>query len=293
MGVIMQGVSMADTLQVCVRGRSILECFFRGSSRLAFTAFLLATGMQEARALELMQDVDAAIVLAADMSASMDGANAQRQKIGHIRALQSGEVLDAILTGPKGCIAVTYVEWASVGSLRTVLPWTLVCNREQATRAALIIEKSAFAGFSRRIGGRGTSISFAIDVGRKLLDDFPAAATRKVIDISSNGTNNHGLPVARSRERALDNGYIINAIVLAKTERGITEDLPGYFSEYVIGGAGSFVIVPDKASDYSKAILRKLALEIAGGPESRPQSSINLEPYELVRFSVGPKRRPL
>jgi hypothetical protein len=210
-----------------------------------------------------MRDVDAAIVLAIDISLSIDEDSAIRQKQGHVHALRSKQLLDAIARGPRGCIAVTYIEWASSGSDRTILPWTEICNRTQAANAADVIERQAFAGFSRR-GHRRTSISYAIDVGSLLLEQFPARASRKVIDISSNGTNNDGVSVDVSRLRALGRGHIINGIVLASAEPGVTDDLPGYFQDNVIGGPGAFVMVPQNATDYCNALLRKLVMEIAG-----------------------------
>ncbi|MDB5524368.1 MAG: hypothetical protein JWM58_2131 [Rhizobium sp.] len=210
-----------------------------------------------------MKDVDAAIVLAVDISQSIDRENAMRQKQGHVDALRSRQLVNAIKSGPHGCIAITYVEWASSGSLQTVLPWTLICDSSQAMTAADQIDGIAFNGFSRR-SDRRTSLSYAIDASSLLLEQFPTHASRKVIDISSNGTNNDGMPVAGSRLRALGRGHIINGIVLALREPGVTDNLPGYFRDNIIGGPGAFVIAPRKPADYSTALLRKLVLEIAG-----------------------------
>lgn len=212
---------------------------------------------------DAMRDVDVAIVLAVDTSFSIDREDALRQRNGHVQALRSKQVLDAIKRGTHGCIAIAYVEWSGSGSSRNVLPWTIVCDGRQAAAAALEIEKTGFSGFSRRVNRR-TSISYAIDVGSLLLNQFPARADRKVIDISSNGTNNDGVPVSASRARALSRGHIINGIVLSAADPGVTEDLPGYFRENIIGGSGSFVITPKRPGDYSVAILRKLVQEIAG-----------------------------
>jgi hypothetical protein len=227
----------------------------------AFPCFLLSAWAPHS-AMAAMRDVDVAIVLAVDVSYSIDRAGAIGQKRGHAAALRSRKVLDAIKSGPRGCIAVTYVEWASSGSIQTVLPWTEICNARQAAAAADGIENMAFEGVGRRVSRR-TSLSYAIDVSRLLLDDFPAHASRKVIDISSNGTNNDGVPVTQARTRALDRGYIINGIILATDEAGVTDNLPAYFKANVIGGSGAFVMLPKLPQDYSDAILKKLELEIA------------------------------
>jgi hypothetical protein len=225
--------------------------------------FLAATvALTGARA--LANDVDVAIVFAVDKSASIHAEQASLQRRGHVEALRSKEVMDAIAGGLLGCIAITYVQWSSVGRLQTVLSWTTICDAEQAAAAAAIIEDSGDTGVGRNPRGR-TSLSFAIDIGSQLLDRFHGTAAKKIIDISSNGTNNDGLPVAESRLRTVAKGYIINGIAVERAEPGITDDLPGYFRENVIGGAGSFVIVPDTPADYSIALRRKLVLEISDG----------------------------
>jgi hypothetical protein len=210
-----------------------------------------------------IRDVDVAIVLAVDMSFSIDREDALRQRDGHVRALLSKQVLDAIKAGPHGCAAISYIEWSGSGSVRHILPWTEICNAEQAAAAAAQISGKGFAGVSRLINRR-TSLSYAIDVSGLLLDDLPVKANRKVIDISSDGTNNDGVPVETSRKRALDRGYVINGIVLAADDPGVTADLPGYFRDNVIGGPGAFVIAPRRPDDYRAAILKKLVQEIAG-----------------------------
>ncbi len=185
------------------------------------------------------------------------------QKEGHSDALRSPEVKAAIREGFIGCIAITYIEWSSVGRTRTVLPWRRLCNGDDADIAADEIMKRGDDGSEQGSGGR-TSLSFALDIGGLLLDRFPGDATRKIIDISSNGTNNDGLPVAQSRDRVVQKGYTVNGIVLAREEQGLTSDLPDYFRQTVIGGPRAFVAVPYRPSDYAAAIRRKLMMEISG-----------------------------
>lgn len=208
-------------------------------------------------------EADAAIVFAVDSSTSIDPERADRQRIGHAEALRSREVITAITSGPAGCIAITYFEWSSVGSLRTILPWQLVCNEAQARAAAQTIEDYGDTGHGRSRGGR-TSISFAIDAASLSLRAWSGKATRTVIDISVNGTNNDGLPVEISRRHALAEGHVINAITLDRAEEGVTDDLAGYLHEAVIGGPGAFVLMTNNPADYARALRRKLALEISG-----------------------------
>jgi hypothetical protein len=208
-------------------------------------------------------EVDAAIVLAADSSTSMDPERADRQRLGHADALRSREVISAISQSSTGCIALTYFEWASVGSLRTVMPWRVVCNEAELRAAAQAIEDGGDTGYGRSRGGR-TSISFAIGAASLSLRSWQGRAARTVIDISVNGTNNDGVPVEESRRRALAEGHVINAIALDREEEGVTDDLAGYLRANVVGGPGAFAMVSNDRTDYVKALQRKLAAEISG-----------------------------
>ncbi|WP_244487845.1 DUF1194 domain-containing protein [Aminobacter sp. DSM 101952] len=208
-------------------------------------------------------NVDTAIVFAVDVSASIDAATADMQRQGHADALVAPEVIAAIARGGSlGCIAITYFEWAGPGHVRTVLPWTAICSHGDAQAAAAIIRRDGDSGRGC-IRNCSTSISFAIDLSGILFERYPGHAERKVIDISANGTNNDGLPVAFSRLRALRNGYTINAIAMPAHTRGVAEDLTDYFAKNVIGGPGAFVVSPDSVGDYADALRRKLVVEIS------------------------------
>ncbi|MFN7102512.1 MAG: DUF1194 domain-containing protein [Pseudorhizobium sp.] len=214
-------------------------------------------------------DVDVAIVFAVDSSSSIYPDTADLQRNGHVTALTSPEFIDAISSNPRGCIGVTYFEWASPAQIRSILPWTRICGRKDAETAARVIAEKGDTGFRRR-GRGGTSISSAIDIGSLFLEQFPGTADRKVIDISGNGENNDGLPVRDSRRKAVAKGYTINAIVVPNdSDESPALSLARYFSDNVIGGFSAFVMVPKTASDYTAALSRKLAREIAhhGDPQ--------------------------
>ena len=235
------------------------------ATRLALLAALV-TFSDAGRAGELefpAAAVDVAIVFAVDSSTSIDPARADRQRIGHAEALRSPEVIGAITHGVTGCIAITYFEWASVGSLRTVLPWRLVCSEQDARAAAQTIEDYGDTGYGRSRGGR-TSISFAIGASSLSLHPWRGKAARTVIDISVNGINNDGLSVDASRRQAVAEGHVINAIALDREEPGVTDNLPGYLHEQVIGGPGAFVSVSNGPADYARALRRKMVVEISG-----------------------------
>lgn len=214
-------------------------------------------------------DVDAAIVFAVDMSSSVDPATADMLREGHATAMYAAEVIAAITRNRIGCVGITYFEWSSRGHLHMVLPWARICGLSDGKAAASVILKRAQRGYGRR--GGNTSISFAIDEGSLLLDQFPGGAARKVIDIASNGTNNDGLPVQQTRLQAIAKGYTINAIVLSPLLRGVKYDLTSYFAKNVIGGPRAFVIEPASKSDFAVALRHKLVDEISLWIDSREQ----------------------
>lgn len=207
-------------------------------------------------------NVDVAVVFAVDFSSSIDPEIADMQREGHAAALTSPEIIAAITRNYVGCISVTYFEWSSPGHTRIVLPWTSICGLEDAKAAASVISKRGDTGHIRR-GRSGTSVSSAIDVGTLLLDQFPGKAAKKVIDISSNGENNDGLPVQPSRLNAIAKGYTINAIAIPAEDENPDQPLASYFAQSVIGGSQAFVMTSKGPSDYATALRRKLVTEVS------------------------------
>ncbi|KUM25804.1 hypothetical protein AU467_24780 [Mesorhizobium loti] len=207
-------------------------------------------------------NVDVAVVFAVDFSSSIDPKIADMQREGHAAALTSPEIIRAISQNYLGCIGVAYFEWSSPGYTRTVLPWTRICGLEDAKAAASVIRSKGDTGYIRR-GRGGTSVSAAIDVGSLLLDRFPGNAMKKVIDISSNGENNDGLPVQPSRLNAIAKGYTINAIAIPAGGEDPKQPLASYFARSVIGGSQAFVMTPKGPHDYVAALRRKLVTEVS------------------------------
>lgn len=230
----------------------------KGSLRLAGTlAASMLWGLQAHAA-----DVDVAVVFAVDFSSSIDPDIANLQRKGHAAALTSPEIIAAIVRNYLGCISIAYFEWSSAGRTRIVLPWTRICSLKDAEAAALVINEKGDTGLSRRGRGR-TSVSSAIDVGSLLLDQFPGQAVKKVIDISSNGENNDGLPVQSSRLKAVAKGYTINAIAIPTESETPDQQLASYFAASVIGGPQAFVVALKDPGDYAAALRRKLVTEIS------------------------------
>jgi hypothetical protein len=209
------------------------------------------------------QPVDLELVLAIDISGSVDEEEAALQREGYVKALTDERVIAAMGGGPFGAVAVTYVEWAGEDYQRIVVPWTLIGNREQAARFAGEIEAAPFAS------ARWTSLSGAIDYCATLFDGNGLEGFRRVIDISGDGVNNRGRPPVFARDQAVAAGITINGLPILNDRPNpwggaAPIDLDRYYEENVIGGPGAFYIAARDFDDFSAAILSKLIREIAG-----------------------------
>ena len=207
-----------------------------------------AAGPAEAR------PVDLALVLAVDVSGSVNNERFELQRRGYAEAFASREVMDAIAAGEKHAIAVTLVEWSGAGHQRQMIGWTLV---EDATSAESF--GSAVAEASRAFSD-WTSISGAIDYSVALFAEAHADSTRRVIDISGDGINNNGRSVTEARDAAVDAGITLNGLPI------LTEypNLDAYYRDNVIGGPGAFELAASDFNTFGAAILGKLVREIAG-----------------------------
>lgn len=214
-------------------------------------------------------EVDLKLVLAVDVSRSMDYGEAVTQRRGYIEAFQHDEVIDAIRSGLLGQIAVTYFEWSGPGLQSVIVPWMVIDGPESGARFGDIL---ADAPVSR---WQATSISDALLFGASLFDRDEFMATRQVIDISGDGPNNMGLPVLLARQLVLERDITINGLPIMINDedpfRGLTpETLDTYYRECVIGGLGAFIVVVDDQSHFADAIRRKMVLEIASAPMVPP-----------------------
>lgn len=230
-------------------------------AQVACLALALAAGGSGARAADV--EVDVELVLAVDVSWSMDLAEQRIQREGYSAAFRSPSVQQAIRTGGLGRVAVTYVEWAGSGMQAIVIPWTLIDSREAADAFAYRLEQE------EPTRARRTSISAALDYTARLFDANGYAGLRQVIDVSGDGPNNQGRPVADARDAALARGLTINGLPLmtsggAGQSWGSIERLDRYYADCVTGGPGSFVIPVDDWSQFPDAVQRKLVMELAG-----------------------------
>ena len=239
-----------------------------GSWLWALFATLLWSSLPTASALaqsgaQTATPVDLELVLAVDVSRSMDPDEQELQCAGYVAAFRDREVLRAITSGPLGRIAVSYVEWAGAGRQLVVLPWTLV---EDTASGERVSQALATAPFEAR---RRTSISEALLFSAALFRDSGFVGARRVIDISGDGPNNEGVPVEEARDRVLDQGIVINGLPIMLKQRRMSGffdvgDLDLYYEDCVIGGFGAFTVTVVEPVEFAAAIRRKLILEIAG-----------------------------
>ncbi len=207
-------------------------------------------------------DVDVELIIAVDVSYSMDPDEQALQREGYITGLNSPEFLDALRQGAHGKITATYFEWAGANDQRVVVPWRLIDG--PATARAFTNEIAA-APYRRAYR---TSISGALHFALPLFEDAGHRGLRRVIDVSGDGVNNQGDPVAIVRDEVLDRGITINGLPILLKRPSIAtmdiEDLDVYYEDCVIGGSGAFVIAIRERDQFREATRTKLVQEIAG-----------------------------
>jgi hypothetical protein len=232
---------------------------FRLAAAAAFLA-LLALVSRPAAA----ESVDLELVFAADGSGSIDDDELRLQRRGWAEALASREVLDAVRAGPLGAIAVAFMEWGGPQSQVLIVDWHIVRD-EPSARAfgdKLLAAPRGAVGWN--------SISNAVDFSVRLADGNAIEGTRKVIDVSGDGPNIGGRPMAEAREEAVAKGFTINALAIRRP--GGRPGGPGgqsledYYREQVIGGPGAFVEIADAEKPFAMAARRKLLSEVAAVP---------------------------
>jgi hypothetical protein len=235
---------------------------------LAFTlAFAAAAVAAPVRAAE---PVDLLLVLASDVSRSVDSRKFQLQREGYAAAISNPQVLDTIRSGRHGRIGVLFLEWSGFGNQKVVIDWTVIDGAKAAqTFGDRLLE-------SPRSFADRTSISGGIDAAVEQISRAPISGDRRTIDVSGDGTNNAGRDVGQARDEALARGITINGLViLSETPLPWNPEhtnpaggLAKYYRDNVSGGPGSFVLEAKDFNSFGQAIIKKLVAEIAdaGGP---------------------------
>ena len=228
------------------------------SRRLAWTflaSISAAAALAGASVAQAQTPVDLELVLAVDVSGSVNQTRFELQRGGYVAAFRNARVRETIRSGPHQAIAVTMVQWTGPALQVHVVPWMRVADTASSEAFA-----AAVAAAPRRLFGGGTSISGAIDYAVTLFSESPFRARRRVIDISGDGSNNRGRLVNLARDEAVAADIGINGLPILALE----PDLDAYYEHNVIGGPGAFVIAAKDYESFADAILKKLITEIAG-----------------------------
>ncbi len=212
--------------------------------------------------------VDVELVIAVDVSYSMDPEEQALQREGYVDALRSREFMQALHEGANGKVAVTYFEWAGQFDQKVIMPWRLIEGPESADAVAAEIASAPYRRASR------TSISGGLIFAKPLFDHSGYRGLRRVIDVSGDGANNAGELIVPTRDDVLAAGITINGlpIMLKRPLRGTMDidNLDVYYEDCVIGGPGAFVVPIHERKQFIEATRTKLVLEISGRqPQAR------------------------
>ncbi|PTW62512.1 uncharacterized protein DUF1194 [Breoghania corrubedonensis] len=219
-------------------------------------------GATEFASYDPASEVDVELVLAVDISQSMDEEEQQVQRRGYVEAITSSEVMEAIRIGPTGRIAVTYIEWGGIGEQYVVADWQVIDGPETAMSFASKIAESPLRQVQR------TSIAAALSFSVAHMNKSGFSGLRRVIDISGDGPNNQGGQVTAARDDVIAHGVTINGLPLMLKGTGNgwyhMPNLDHYYEDCVIGGPGSFMVPVYSTAEFGMAIKTKLVMEIAG-----------------------------
>ncbi len=236
------------------------------------------------------EKVDLELVIATDSSGSIGDQEAQVQREGVAAAFRNPEIAKIISLGVHGKIAVAYLDWSNQFDNTVVVDWMIIRNKETSEEFAEALVSQP------RTYGRRTHISSAIISGMELIENNSYEGTRRTIDISGDGPNNGGLPLAPVREEAIAKGITINGLPIIIDDGGFGNgtfgDIDQYYARCVIGGRGAFAIVARGFNDFARAVRRKLILEISDiVPETRYAQATN-GPIRALPPPVGVLRAP-
>jgi hypothetical protein len=222
------------------------------------------------------EQVDLLLVLASDVSRSVDHPKFLLQREGYAAAISDPQVMDAIKSGPHQRIAICFLEWSGFGAQKLVIDWTIIDGPGAARKFGDQLLESP-RSFADR-----TSISGGIEFATAQLARAPFEGARRTIDVSGDGTNNAGRDVKLARDETLEKGIVINGLVIL-SDRPVPWNAehtnpPGglekYYQDNVIGGPGAFVLVAENFQSFGRAIIKKLIAEIA---------SLSSPPHVIMR----------
>ena len=239
--------------------------------------------------------VDLELVLAIDVSGSVDNEEAKVQRRGYVAAFAHPRVVRSIESGYLGRIAIAYFEWAGFDHNKLVVGWRVIHDTESALDFSLALANAPIETTRR------TSISGAINFGRRLFEENEFESKRRIIDISGDASNNFGGYVLPARDRAVAAGITINGLPVMngepRVEGGPTlADLDLYYQNCVIGGARSFIVIARNFDDIERAIVTKLVYEIADAtPGVAPGGTVGGVPVVsrgTIHLAAAPRPPP-
>ncbi|WP_106753909.1 DUF1194 domain-containing protein [Pannonibacter carbonis] len=235
------------------------------------------------------EEVDVALVLAVDISYSMDMDELALQRSGYRAAITSNEVMQAIASGLTGKIAILYLEWAGSESQAVLVDWHVIGSPEDAANFAAALAETPVRRAYR------TAIGDALLYSAAQFDRMPVTAMKRVIDVSGDGPNNQGTFAPVARDEVIARGIVINGLPLQlKLRSGSWSDMDNldvYYETCVIGGPGAFVVPVRGADRFAEAIRRKLVLEIAGLPPAGETARVIRAATGIDPFCLEGERR--
>ena len=235
--------------------------------------------------------VDLKLILAVDVSGSIDNEEFRLEREGTADAFADPDVLKAIQSGSLGKIAVSMLDFSSPQFDKVVLDWAIIKDKASATAFAEAIRNTP------RTPGRRTSVSSALELGSLLLEtsEKDIVATRRVIDVTGDGPNNDGNSMTEAHDKTIAQGIIVNGLpVMDEMANGYFPDLDKYYAGCVTGGRGAFVVVVHSYRDYAAAMRHKLILEISQN-ETLLKQAVAHSPHKslLVKTAAaGPPGAP-
>jgi len=265
---------------------------FRNAFRVAAPIAAVVALCSSAPAAQQKQQVDVKLVLAVDVSPSIDSREYEVERDGTAAAFSDPDVIKAIQNGSIGRIAVSVIHFSSEQFNRVVVDWTIIRDRASALSFAQAIRSVP------RTPGRRTSISSALQLGSLLLEasERDITATRRVIDVTGDGPNNFGEPMSPVHDKTIAQGIIVNGLpVMDDQANGYFEGLDKYYAGCVTGGRGAFVVVVKSYRDYASAMRHKLILEISdnGNSVKYADAEKSLPRSVAARLPQSPLATPL
>ena len=246
-----------------------------------------APAAQRSPAPGAQQQVDVKLVLAFDVSPSMDNEEYAVEREGTAAAFSDPTVIQAIQNGSLGRIAVALIQFSSQQFNRVMIDWTVIRDKPSALAFATAVHNLP------RNPGRRTSISSALELGSLLLEasEKDYTASRRVIDVTGDGPNNFGNPMTEAHDKAVAQGIVINGLpVMDDMANGYFQDLDRYYAGCVTGGRGAFVVVVKSYRDYAAAMRRKLILEISDNETLLKQAMAPAGSTPLLHKVAAPVR---